>query len=130
MKDKKQLFHLRFVRIAKAFVTFLVVLFLAEQIFHRSYVNRQHFRLRSFASLCERPLAGKKSIDSLLDLSFSLLLSNLRGKSLDLVKATSWSWTLGILETSRSRFSHVESPVTNLTKISLDFIVRDDSAVE
>ena len=30
----------------------LVFLFLADQIFYRSYVNRQHFRLRSFASLC------------------------------------------------------------------------------
>ena len=29
----------------------LFVLFLADQIFHRSYVYRQHFRLRSFASL-------------------------------------------------------------------------------
>ena len=30
---------------------FLVFLFLADQIFYRSYVNRQHFRLQSFASL-------------------------------------------------------------------------------
>ena len=30
----------------------LFFLFLAYQIFYRSYVNRQHFRLRSFASLC------------------------------------------------------------------------------
>ena len=30
---------------------FLVSLFLADQIFYRSYVNRRHFRLRSFASL-------------------------------------------------------------------------------
>ena len=30
----------------------LVFLFLADQIFYRSYINRQHFRLRSFASLC------------------------------------------------------------------------------
>ena len=31
---------------------FLVFLFLADQIFYRFYVNRQHFPLRSFASLC------------------------------------------------------------------------------
>ena len=30
----------------------LVFLFLADQIFYRSHVDRQHFRLRSFASLC------------------------------------------------------------------------------
>ena len=30
----------------------LVFLFLADQIFCRSYLDRQHFRLRSFASLC------------------------------------------------------------------------------
>ena len=30
---------------------FLVFLFLADQIFYTSYINRQHFRLRSFASL-------------------------------------------------------------------------------
>ena len=30
----------------------LVFLCLAHQIFYRSYVDRQHFRLRSFASLC------------------------------------------------------------------------------
>ena len=30
----------------------LVFLFLADQIFYRSYVDRQHFRLLSFASLC------------------------------------------------------------------------------
>ena len=30
----------------------LVFLFLADQVFYRSYVNRQHCRLRSFASLC------------------------------------------------------------------------------
>ena len=30
----------------------LVFLFLADQIFYRSYVDRQHLRLRSFASLC------------------------------------------------------------------------------
>ena len=38
----------------------LVFLFLADQIFYRSYVNRQHFRLRSFASLCSaKQTAGK-----------------------------------------------------------------------
>ena len=30
----------------------LVFLFLGDQIFYRSYVDRQHFHLRSFASLC------------------------------------------------------------------------------
>ena len=34
----------------------LVFLFLADQIFYRSYVDRQHFRLRSFASLCSTVL--------------------------------------------------------------------------
>ena len=36
----------------------LVFLFLADQIFYRSYVNRQHFRLRSFASLCSAVAKG------------------------------------------------------------------------
>ena len=31
-------------------IVLLFFLFLADQIFYRSYVNRQHFRLRSFAS--------------------------------------------------------------------------------
>ena len=64
MEDKKQLFHLRFIRIANAIiVTFLVFLFLADQVLYKPYVNLYHFRLRSFASLRGRPLAGKKSLD-------------------------------------------------------------------
>ena len=58
----------------------LVFLFLADQIFYRSYVDRQHFRLRSFASLClqlevsdnDRFKAGVnvKAVLTLLDTAF------------------------------------------------------------
>ena len=43
---------LSFLRSISLASLFLFFLFLADQIFYRSYVNRQHFRLRSFASLC------------------------------------------------------------------------------
>ena len=35
------------------FISFCNRSFYANQIFYRSYVNRQHFRLRSFASSCK-----------------------------------------------------------------------------
>ena len=40
MEDKKQLSYLRFIRIANAIiVTFLVFLFLADQVLYKSYLN-------------------------------------------------------------------------------------------
>ena len=42
----------------------LVFLFWGDQIFYRSYVDRQHFHLRSFASLCST-VVKKKGISSL-----------------------------------------------------------------
>ena len=41
MEDKKELFHLRFIRIANAIYidTFLVFLFLAHLVLYKSYVN-------------------------------------------------------------------------------------------
>ena len=48
-------FPLSFLRRSKQpgiIITFLVFPFLADPIFYTSYVNRQHFRLQSFASLC------------------------------------------------------------------------------
>ena len=42
---------LSFLRSISLASLFVIVLFLADQVFYRSYVYRQHFRLRSFASL-------------------------------------------------------------------------------
>ena len=50
----------------------LIFLFLADQIFYRSYVDKQHFRLQSFASLC--PNNGLTETCSLGLLCASLIL--------------------------------------------------------
>ena len=106
---------------------YVYCLFLAYQIFYRSYVNRQHFRLRSFASLCSavQYFWGRRSFQIryaahfLHGLAMILLRDNLSVRSFLIAAMTRYSGF--VLLSLVTRFA---CDIGQLAKIGFEFHLR------